>query len=449
MTAMDDARPPRIGIYGPFGWGNLGDASIQEAMMHHIRRRFPHAEIIGFSLNPDDTEEIHGIRSFPILRTWSSRKRKTEGSEGEEPSRELPSAGLEDRIQRLGVLYEVLRKVKGWAGPLPDVARELRFLVRARAILRDFDFFIVSGGGQLADFWGGPWYHPYTLLKWVACARLAGARVCVVSVGAGPIRSSLSGFFLQMALRIAHYRSYRDVESHELLDRLFGFTRRDPVYPDLAFSLPHDATRRGDPREGKPAVGISPLSYYHPVKGPWPQQNRGIYETYLSKLRGLTTSVLDDGHRVVMFSSQIRNDRYAFDDLLEELAVDGGRKGEDLLEAVPTEGLQHVLSQISSVDLVITSRLHGVILSYMLHKPVIALSYQQKIKSVMKQFGQLEYCLDIEEASLDLLQSRFRSLVANLPAVTEQITRQALLHRDQLDVQYDRLYGRERVGARP
>ncbi len=76
--------------------------------------------------------------------------------------------------------------------------------------LKDVDFLIVSGGGQLDDFWGGAWGHPYALLKWSVLARLRGAKPIFLSVGFGELDSRLSRLFTRTALRLAAYRSYRD-----------------------------------------------------------------------------------------------------------------------------------------------------------------------------------------------------------------------------------------------
>ena len=61
-------RPKKIGLLGPYGFGNLGDAAIQQAMVQHIKQHIPDGQIYGFSLNPEDTFNRHGIQSFLINR---------------------------------------------------------------------------------------------------------------------------------------------------------------------------------------------------------------------------------------------------------------------------------------------------------------------------------------------------------------------------------------------
>ena len=431
----------RIALYGPFGWGNLGDAAIQESMIHHARERLPDVEIIAVSLNPENTEEIHAVPAIPILRSWRPRRPASPSSSGTAaavmPGGESIVSRCKQRVESAPLLGPVVRRLKRGLRPLAEFARELRFLGRGVQQLRGVDLFLVSGGGQIADFWGGPLYHPYSLFKWIVCARLAGAEVHVVSVGAGPIEHPWSGRLLSWGLRLAHSRSYRDPESLRLLQR-WGFTRHDRVHSDLAFGLPRESRREAVavPR----VMGVSPLAYFHPHPGPWPSQDVQRYRPYLERVQGFVEGLMSSGLQVHLFCSQIRNDRYAFDDLLEALRENGHRPGA-ALHAEPTRGLEHLLGQIDDCDAVLSSRLHGVILSYLLHKPVIALSCDPKIDAVMRAFGQSRFCLDIDRFSLEQLQDRWREMVEDYPRLRAQIEERARANRHDLEQQFDRLFG--------
>jgi hypothetical protein len=62
-------------------------------------------------------------------------------------------------------------------------------------------------GGQLGDYFGGPWGYPLTIFRWCVLGRLAGARIPFVSVGAEPVRSPIGKRFFRWALALADYRS--------------------------------------------------------------------------------------------------------------------------------------------------------------------------------------------------------------------------------------------------
>ena len=51
----------KIGVFGHYGNQNLGDEAITTATIQNIQRHFPHAEVVGLSVKPDDTAKRYGI----------------------------------------------------------------------------------------------------------------------------------------------------------------------------------------------------------------------------------------------------------------------------------------------------------------------------------------------------------------------------------------------------
>jgi polysaccharide pyruvyl transferase WcaK-like protein len=72
----------KIGLLHHVGGGNLGDDATLEAVAGNIRRRWPKAEIVAFSMNPDDIEARHGIMSHPIQRKCWTVGYRLAGTEG-------------------------------------------------------------------------------------------------------------------------------------------------------------------------------------------------------------------------------------------------------------------------------------------------------------------------------------------------------------------------------
>ena len=56
----------RIGIWGHYHGGNLGDEIVVSTLIHHIRDRHPEAEIVGICLDPEDTATRHGIPTISM-----------------------------------------------------------------------------------------------------------------------------------------------------------------------------------------------------------------------------------------------------------------------------------------------------------------------------------------------------------------------------------------------
>jgi len=427
---------------GPFGGGNLGDAAIQQSMIQHIRAYYPDAQIYGFSLIPEDTEARHGIPCYPIGRPsemfWEQRGGKT--------------SLLRRKINSL-LTHEnaFVRNVGRWMLRAP---MELGLLVNAYQNLRGFTKFIVSGGGQLDDYWGGAWSHPYTLLKFVTMARLRGAKVFIVSVGAGPIDSRLSWWFIRSALNFASYRSYRDEPSKAFLAKR-GFVRGDPVYPDLAHSLQvsfdlccgrdRDGHSNGEEQSGSGpmhVVGIGPMAYFDPRV--WPERDQAVYMNYLGKLASFCAYLIHQGSTIRLFPGEALHDREVIADLLQLIEKEIGPKLEGLVFAEPVNTVDELMAQLSKVETVVASRFHGVLLAQLLNKPLVALSYHPKVDALMEDTGQSAYCLPIDRFEVQALIERFETLEKNTQLVKYQVGRKVSEYRTALDKQYEHIFGDRR-----
>ena len=294
-TTIRQPDKTTIGLIGPFGYGNLGDAAIQQSMIQNIRIQCPEAQIYGFSLNPEDTFIRHGITSFPIGRMAKDGwlESETNGS----------------RFQTFLKRYNTFRSRSSKLFRILDVVAirpmiELMGLIHTSQHLTGMDYLIVSGGGQLDDYWGGAFQHPYTLLIWGLLARIKKVKYLFVSVGAGPLDAFFSKIFDRWALSLATYRSYRDLASKIYMEKV-GFKHRDdPIYPDLAFSLEKTGYERRlfSDTDGQLVIGIGPMDYFDPRV--WPERDQKVYDRYLCKLAAFTAWLIQRGEKVLLFTGE-------------------------------------------------------------------------------------------------------------------------------------------------
>jgi len=438
VSVSPGIAPPVFVLVSPCGYGNLGDAAIQDAVIANIRRRCPDATIRGITLNPADTVQRHGIPTFPISGTCNSgycNASSSGQSAPENKGRSGARASVRSRVAR--VLAWGPKRIarlllpRGWPWLIKN---ESIHIARAFDYLRDVNFLIFSGGGQLDDEWGGAWRHPYALLKWAILARLRGARPIFLSVGFGTLDSRLSRLFTRVALSLAAYRSYRDAGSRDLM-RGAGFCRNDPVYPDLAYSYPLERLRfRDDRRSPTGVIGLCPFSYCDPRV--WPRKDAATYAAYLQNLFSIVRSLIAKGWRVTLFASG-GFDRMAIADLWELLTRE---LSPDTMRSVDRPDVRSVdgfLEQGSRVDIVVASRLHGVILAQLAGTPVIALSFDRKVDVQMEAVGQGVFRLAIDEFKLGDFVSCLDRLLANREVIRSQIRASFSESRAQLEVQYD------------
>ena len=160
LRGVAEERSARLtfALVSPCGYGNLGDAAIQDAMIANIRRRFPDARIRGITLNPADTVQRHGIPAFPLSGNSSTGYCGPSSSGQSVPKnkgRSEARASVRRRFARALAWgpKRIARLLlpRGW----PElIKKESIHIARSFDSLRDVDFLIFSGGGQLDDYWG-------------------------------------------------------------------------------------------------------------------------------------------------------------------------------------------------------------------------------------------------------------------------------------------------------
>jgi polysaccharide pyruvyl transferase WcaK-like protein len=415
-----------IGLLDHMGWGNMGDAAVQEAFIANIRKRLPNAQLIAFSLNPDDTALRHGLQCYPII--WSYLR----GVASDSGSIPPPQHGsLKAALKKWRFVYAI-------AKPIHDLAHELVHLIRSYWAVRSLDVLIISGGGQLSELWRGPWSHPYNIFKFSVLAKLSRTPLLIVGVGAGPLEHPLSKFFVRWSVRLARYTSLRDQESEKLL-RILGATAPIDVSPDPAYALPiADYVRPTTSRSVRPKVGINPIGYCDPRV--WAHQDVDAYLRYLDELEAFCGRLLERGYDIEIFTAEISVDRYAIQELRERLAKHVSSSGGATVECISKLDLKGLLTQMSTFDFVITSKFHGVIFSHLLGKPVVALSYHRKIDDLMRKVGHEEYCLPAGSFTSKNLTAAFDTLVRHEERLRGSFYQTARANSDAVEAQFDRLF---------
>jgi len=422
----------KIGLLDHMGYGNLGDAATQESLIANLKMRLPDAEIIGFSLNPDDTRKRHNIPSYSITY-WHPGldKLRTGDANGSDPQIQLRSV-----LKRIPIFSPIARFTQ-------HLLRESVHIVRTFKVLRSLDSLIIAGGGQLSELWRGPWSHPYNIFKFSLLARLAGRKLLFLNVGAGPLRANLSKVFVRSSLHVAEYVSLRDVESQELIQQI-GVRCKTYVFPDSAYALDVSGYNSvAAQRLSGPVVGINPLGFCDPRI--WPRKDPLIYSQYLDKLAEFSRWLLSLNYRIRIFSSDASVDVYAMDELKERLRSDLSPAELGDLGARPSERVKDLLADISEFDFIVTSKFHGVVFSHLLEKPVVALSYHRKIDDLMRIVGHQEYCLDIESFDVEDLKSAFAAVVTNSQMLKSKFRQATSAYFNALKEQFDTVFVSEKL----
>jgi polysaccharide pyruvyl transferase WcaK-like protein len=425
----------KIGLLHHVGGGNLGDDATLSAVADNIRRRWPNAEIVAFSMNPDDTETRHRMRSHAIRRRgWSIGY----GPVGAESTFKAKAKAL---TRKCRPVHYLLKSASALVRLPAAILHELSFLVSSRRTIRSFDLLIISGGGQLTEK-DGPWGFPYSIFKWVVLARSAGVSCIFLNVGAGPLTQLLSKFFARRALRAADYVSLRDDKSQALVHEI-GFTGESRVYPDSAYGL-EVATTNGIPREGRsqPIVGFAPMPYPDPDPGGGylAERDRIVHDAFIGKLASFASWLVSQSYTLELFGTDLGVDPLATEDLQRTLLSDHGIPSPQCGVNHPVKSVCGLLATMSRMDYVVTCRFHGVIFAHLLNKPVLAIAHHPKVAELMADLELSSYCVDIRDFDESLLADRFASMVTNADEIKSRMAASLTRNRQQLRSQFDELF---------
>lgn len=426
---------PRIALLTPYNGGNLGDAAIQDAMIANIRLRLPAAEFSGICLNCENFIDRHGIAAFPLC---AGAKRFYSMSNVRMSDRH--TAASRESKRWTTVIKRALRRVPvlGWSlKAIWGCLREVGHWVKGYRFLKTQDLLIVSGGGQLNEVWGGPWSQPLALFKWATLARIAQIPYVIASVGVGTGRSRIARFFLSNALRIAAYRSYRDRHTREFAAGLASIAIQDPIVPDLALSLRVSRLSISDrcrsTASDRLTVAISPIAYARP--GSWPFDDEALYDRYVSEMVQVVSLLLDRDYHLVIVCSSLGDNERAVADLLGRL--DDESKSRLTLPQINT--WRDLVTSLQDVDVLIASRLHSTILSFVSYTPVLAISFDPKVDWLMEDFGQTDYLLQIRDFSAMDVMTALEHASLRRKLISDEIA--STIRRTSFDAakQYDRL----------
>jgi polysaccharide pyruvyl transferase WcaK-like protein len=425
-----------VALLSPSGWGNLGDAAIVDSVIQAVRRRRPGWPIAALTMNPPDTARRHGVPAFTCsgfssgdygVAVWAPHALpgELESPPAAPPGEPTLTARLRSTLRHAALPLLPVRRGLAEARHIAWLERELG---RPRVV-------VVAGGGQLDDFWGGPFGHPYVLWRWARFARSNGARWVVLSVGTGSLKTPAARWFVRHALHHADYRSFRDAGSKALLHE--PLVQNDPVVPDLAFGLDL-RTNRTQSAGRRRRVGISPIAYADPRT--WPVPGAPGYAPYIERLSRVCAQLLSDDHELVLFTTD-RTDEAPRDDLCAAISRNVPASAMERV-ARPVIGAQAELyAVLREVDLVVASRLHGALLSHAHGVPVFALSYERKVAALLADAGHARYCVSIDDFEPGDVCARVAEMLARHDELSEEVAGKVDRYRQQVNAQYDLVFG--------
>lgn len=404
----EDPTPRTIALFGMFGVGNLGNECTLQAILANIHRFLPNAQVRCICGGPNETALSCNVPAFAI--------------------RDISLTPLDNRILRL------VRRL--FLGIFIDLCRWIKVIKK----LIGTDMLVMTGTGMLSDVGISPFGLHYDILRWSIAAKVCRCKLLFVSVGVGPIRRPLSNFFVKAALRLADYRSYRDIFSQSYVEGMGIAPESGAVYPDLAFSLPAGTLPDARARDKqKTVIGIGLITY--DTSRTAAQENvETVYRNYIGKVATFVRWLIEHNYTVrfligdVVYDNRVRQD-------LRALLESGGLSYEtgQIIDE-PARSVDELLSQLARTNIVVASRFHNVLLALMLRKPVVAISFHEKVDSLMRAMEMTQFCQGIENVDVNKLISQLAALEEGAESIRCGLERKSELYRQSLEEQYEYIF---------
>ena len=393
------AAMPRVGLFGLLGQGNLGNDGSLEAILTYLRGAHPDVTLDFMCAGSDQVTARYGAPAVH-LRWYNAAHQSAPGMKG------LARKGLE---AALGTVMDGFR-IASW--------------------VRRHDVVIVPGMGVLeATLPLRAWHTPYSMFVLCTSGRLFGTKVALVSVGADVIDQRVMRWLVTMAARLAHYRSYRDALSLDAMRRMGVNIADDPVYPDLAFSLP---TPPDDPvAAGAVGVGVMDFSGGNRDR----RQAAEIRACYIEKIECFILWLADKGRQIRLFSTDVHDEPVMYE-IVRDLRARRPDLDSEQIIAEPVSSLDELMRRMAIVDSVVASRYHNVLCALKLAKPTISVGYAGKFGALMADMGLGEFHQSARSLDVNLLIEQFTALEGRSVELRQKIKERNATNKRLLDRQF-------------
>jgi polysaccharide pyruvyl transferase CsaB len=356
----------KIIIFGWYGAGNIGDEAILQSMLSSFQLQND-LEIDIVSFNPAKTARM--VKQFSCVKN----------------------------IVRIGSKFNFLKS---------DFRGIWRSLKNAQAV-------IIGGGGLFQDIYNFNFIPFFSII--VIIAAYLRKRINWYAVGIGPFKRRIARWLCRQAANRAHYISVRDPLSQKRLSELNIqqkiFIAPDPVFllkPASPSKVQSMLTSEGLDISSHPKIGICLQRLFD-----WGKQSESI-------LSDIMDQWVRDREAEIVFIPLGRYPDSWFNSKAADVDVIIAEKLARLLksksvvlsgEYTPDE----IMAIIGEMDVIISMRLHGIIMSLARGIPSLALTYRKesKLSSLLTQSGFEENIFFVDNLNKNELMAQMDFLLDN------------------------------------
>lgn len=263
------------------------------------------------------------------------------------------------------------------------------------------DTVIFFGGNLVMELYKLP-TSILVLYRSIAALKNSGKKVFLCAVGVGPFENRMSRKLAGEILKLTDGISVRDDASYDLARQLAPQKKvsiiRDPV---LTMDVPVGCETKNN------AFGVN--VYF----GPYKKMHRKMEAAFVEAIRFLRNNY--SHYTIYLFSSE----KVDYDHVL---AVKSYFQQDDRIVVRNIESPDELFKLHNQVDCVVGTRMHTIITAMISHKPVLSLSWQGKVTSLVEFFENKQWNIPIKQfvKNPNLFSKTFESLICSKEKIVQR-----------------------------
>jgi polysaccharide pyruvyl transferase WcaK-like protein len=229
-----------------------------------------------------------------------------------------------------------------------------------------------------------------------------------------------------------------------------GLDARDPIFPDLAFSLPLPADHCDGSGDWS-TIGVGIMAY----EGSDDERDRAreIYAWYVGCLKELVRWLVGDGRKVRLFIGDTDgSDEATAREILSDVRTSRPDLDESWVMVEKVTTFSEIMEAMEPLGAVIATRFHNLIAAMMLAKPTIAIGYAPKHSALMSDMGLTDFSHMIASLDVRTVTEQFLDMERRSAELQKSLAVRASERATLLDEQFnelDRVVFGQRTAARP
>lgn len=413
----------KLGIFGSYNASSIGDQAILEGIIEQFRSHEDILSLLIFSFAPASTKQSLYHQKDVTITSASPKDRiaKPYRIERQDQGSQYAPDSFKYKLIKWYIRYQqsdspFMRLTIGVIQYFFDLIllSHVSFWYKKLKEISQLDLLILGGGNIIMDL-SGNW--PIYPLIYAVLAKLNHVPVMLYAIGAGPVRGFRAKAYFLFTSSIVKKITLRDNESLLIFRDQIGCNGSKLLLSaDPAVCLPISGEEKRTEIKPHLLFGVTVVPFNHPTL--WPYTHSGVYEKYIiemAKVLGDIANYFDA--RIILFATNHPTDLTPASDIASKINV---QERIEIIETRPT--VSGLLSLIASLDMVIGTRLHSLILSLVAGTPFLALSYQPKVKAFCNRIGHGRYVLPLSE-ELDIPEEEMINLIQEILERRDDIKR--------------------------